>query len=193
MQVGESLYTYSTGDSQVSVGYIDPMAMATTAPPKFGFDRDLEKLTALAVATPPSAGVLVTALKALPTESRWSVLAKEHGSAVIVVTAATLGGVAIGYYVGHRSGPDYDNPVFQHTLRDPQLWSQIEQEWRRVFHTAVAKGPFFLVVDDPYLEKVFEIHPEIAEEARSNRWKMPTGLLQPMPWAPASSYHPNKP
>jgi hypothetical protein len=133
LRAGDRTYGYLTGDSNVSIDYISALDLASQPPPKLSFDKDIDKLVALAVAGPPSAGFLATIIQSAPSTGTAALAQSRRGPLIAVVAAFTVGGVAAGYFLVHRANPDYDNEVFQKALQDVSLWKACEQSWRAVY------------------------------------------------------------
>src|SRR5713226_1422349 len=159
----------------------------------------MDKLTALALAAPPSMGI-ATALVQMG-KPTLEMAKSEHQTLLIAASVATLGGAVIGYYVGHRK-PDYDNAVFEKTLGDLELWSTLEKGWRDAYLEEIKLRKsshnrrnrpsmtqdmskeiemmeeswaevYAPAKEKSYLEKVFDLHPEIRELAHADWLVMP--------------------
>lgn len=54
-------------------------------------------------------------------------------SELIAASVITLGGVYIGYEIGHRSQPDTSDEKFIKNMQNPGLWSGANDDFRRLY------------------------------------------------------------
>jgi hypothetical protein len=172
-------YSYATADSKVSIDDISAEKLAASSIPKSDYADDFAKLMPLVVAPPVTTGIWVAILEA--TGKAGEVITRPEK---ILLGAATLGGSALGFLVGHKSQPDFDNPVFENTLEmHPELWAEVERNCRAEYEVAVNRLFLKLLVgpeefnnlekqmhsasdDNAKFSKNFlALHPEIEQQA----------------------------
>lgn len=96
---------------------------------------------------------------------------------------ATLGGGVVGYLIGHKSEPDYDDPIFEKELEtNVAFWAQMESDFRREYLLTVVKNLRWLRQKNlsakeqtstmsthteltPFRKEFMSHHPEINEQA----------------------------
>ena len=134
LRVGAQIFSYSTGDPQVTVNYLPPSEIANYKMPKVDMDKDFGQFVGLAIAPPAEAGVLGAIVRGADEIKAGQEALKSPEA--IVVGVVTLGTFTLGYYLGHKTLPDYANPVFQQTLHDIDVWASYERDFRQKYAEA---------------------------------------------------------
>ena len=138
LRAGNRIYHYGEGDIAVKVDYLSPQMLATAPMPKRDYDSDFEKLVSLGIAGTDSISILhaiVTGVK--DTGLRGKVALGER----ILVMVITCGGIALGYYIGHRKEPDFSEPKFEEELTsNTKLWTEFEAQWHGEYSGAFERG-----------------------------------------------------
>lgn len=109
LRARDRVYSYQSGDTQVSLKYVSALDLASGPAPKVDYAHDLDKLVALSVGA-PSAGVLTSLVTTAALED--SELLRSQRTLYVLV-GASLGAAALGYHLVHRTLPGYDDEVFR--------------------------------------------------------------------------------
>jgi hypothetical protein len=173
LQAGSQILSYTTGDTSVSTRYYSAIEMSQSPMPTVNLDADKKELISLAIAPPVASGILSKFVFAGPEAET---LPKNQLFVLGVITAGTF---ALGFELGRITEPDYENKVFQDTLKnDVALWSQYESDFRRVFTLLVMmdfknrpecinkEAPIAIMGRMPPPKRFLSLHPELQEEAR---------------------------
>src|ERR1017187_7465692 len=118
LPAGIRRFTYTTDSPKVWTDYIPADELVQYKQP-IDLDNDYQKLTALVVAPPAEGGLLAFLLKPASNTFRFTKVE------ATVVTIATVGTFGLGYYLGHRTAPDFDNPKFVEELMNVALWQNL--------------------------------------------------------------------
>jgi len=90
------------------------------------WDADLKDLLTVAVAAPVGSLAATLITGGSPTE-------RMGKTELIGASVVTLGGVLVGYELGHRTQPDTSDEKFIKNIEDPELWAGANEDFRRLF------------------------------------------------------------
>jgi hypothetical protein len=167
LPVGPKVYRYATGDAAVSDDFIPPEQLVRYKQ-QINLDNDTEKLIGMVIAPPAEGGLLTIYFKSLSPEAPKTLSKGE----VAIVTLLTAGSFGLGYYLGYRTEPDFEEPKFHEALsKNVALWKELDSAYQVLYTKACAAR---IVADRTDVTRVMKaalardglltLHPEIESQ-----------------------------